>query len=264
MNGNKSAQRLNVFIMFLALILLACQGAGSFNPFATATPTPTATFTPSVTPSPTPSSTPTYTPTVTPPPGKVKEAQPDGTTLFTDYEAGYQVTFPQNWTVVILGKDDINELLSDIPAQQQNVSKMIELIKSTDVNNLIRVVGFNFKAQQGAYTPNINITYDTNPVLSALSLKEIIDATSGYLSSLGIQVIHSEIKKTSSGIETGVVETQWSMKASSSQKVNLHQRQILLKSGKGVVIITFSTIKNATVDLGGDLEKLIESIRLLE
>src|SRR5512142_2060058 len=104
MKRSKGLRRFGIGIMIFVWTILACQGVGGFNPFATATPTATATFTPS----PTPTFTPTFTPTPTPlPTGKLKEEQPDGTTLFTDYDGGYQVTFPQNWIVVLLEKDEL-------------------------------------------------------------------------------------------------------------------------------------------------------------
>ncbi len=251
--------------MILAMMILACQGASGLNPFATTTPTPTVTFTPSITPSPTPSSTPTYAATATSlPGGRVKEEQSDGTTLFTDYNARCQVTFPKNWTLLILGEDDINALPENVLAQQQNVSEMIETLKKTDVNKIIRVVGYNFKAQQGRYIPNINISYDTNAIYAALSLKDLVDAMVAYYPSLNIKVINSEMKQTSSGIEIGAIEAQWSMKASGSQTVNLEQKQIFFKSGEGVVVLTFSTVKGAAMDLSADFQDLIESVQLLE
>ena len=264
MNGNKGVQRLRISIMILALTVLACQGASRLNPFVTATPTPTVTFTPTITPSPTPSPTPTYTPTATPlPTGRVKEVQPDGSTLFTDYDGKYQVTFPEDWTVVIFDKDDITRILNNLPEQEKNVSELIESLKKTDVNNLIRVVGYNFKVRQNVYTPIINIVYDTNPISTALSLDGLIDVTASYLPSLNAKLINSEVKETSSGIKIGTIESQWTLKASGGQKINLLQKQVFFKSGEGVVYITFGTLKDAKVDLKPDLEKLIESIQLL-
>lgn len=261
MNRNKSVQRLSAFLMILTLTILACQGASNFNPFATATPT--ASQTPTFTPSPTPTHTPTVTPTPRPT-GKLKEKLPDGATLFTDYDGRYQLTFPAGWTVAILDQDEIEEILDRMPEQDQNISSMLESIQTADLNHLIRVVGFHFKAQQGKYTPNINVSYDTNHLLAAISLEDLIANTTAYFPSLNITVINSEVKKTSARIEIGVIEAQWSMKGTNNQKVTLHQKQIFFKSGDGVVGITFSTLKGVKVDLNADLEKLIESIQLLD
>lgn len=267
MSRNKGIQGPSVLAFLLTLTILACQAASDLNPFATATPTPTLTFTstPTPSPSPTPTFTPTFTPTVTPPPtGRVRQEQSDGTVLFTDYDGRYQMTFPKGWTVVILSQSEINSALEGLPEQEQNVSSMIEALKSADVNNLLRVVGFKFSAQQGMYTPNINISYDTNPLLAAISLEDLISATAAYFPSLKIDVVHTEVKETSSGIPIGVIEARWSMMAADGKKVNLEQKQVFFKSGEGVAIITLSTVRNATVDLSTDLEMLIESIQLLD
>jgi hypothetical protein len=196
--------------------------------------------------------------------GKLKEEQADGTTLFTDHDGGYQVTFPQGWVVIIPEKDDLNQIFNSMPEQEQNVAQMIETAKRADVNNMIAVFSFNFKAQQGGYTPNINISYDTNPSLAATSLKDVLDSTAAYYPSMGITVIRSELKNTASGLETGLIETEWALNAANGQKVSLHQKQIIFKSGSGIVVITFSTIRDATVDLTPDFDKLIESLQLLD
>jgi len=261
MNRNKGIQTASIFIAILDLAMLSCQGIGGFNTFSTATPTATATFTPSPTPSPTPTLTPTPTPRPT---GKAIEQMPDGTTLLTDYDGAYQVTFPEDWTVLNLDKETLDEVLDSIPEQDQDVSKLVETAKNADVNKMLRVFGFNFEAQQGAYTPNITVGYDSNPLLSVISVKDLMDATSAYLTSAGINVSDPEIKETSSGIEIGMLEANWTVNVASGQKISLHQEQIFFKSGEGAVIITYSTVQDATVDLTADIDKIIESIRLLD
>lgn len=261
MNRNEGIRITSIFIAILVLAMLSCQGIGGFNPFATPTPTATVTFTPSPTPSPTPTLTPSPTPR---PSGKAIEKMPDGTTLLTDYDGGYQVTFPEDWTVLNLDKEALDEVLDSIPEQGEDVSKLIETAKNADVNKMLRVFSFNFEAQQGAYTPNITVGYDTNPLLSVISVKDLMDATTTYLSSVGINISESEIKETSSGIEIGMLEAKWAVNAAGGQKINLHQEQIFFKSGEGAVIITYSTVQDATVDLTADIDKIIESIRLLD
>ena len=39
---------------------------------------------------------------------------------------------------------------------------------------------------------------------------------------------------------------------------------ISYKAGEGTVVITFSTVKNATVDLDSDFNKLIDSVELFD
>lgn len=203
--------------------------------------------------------------TATPlPTGIVKEKQSDGSTVLTDYDGGYQLTFPDGWTVVIPDEDDINQALSNIPEQEENISKLIEAAKSADANNMIRVFGFNLKAQQGLYTPNINISHNTNSLLTATSLKDLVDATVQYYPSMNIEVLNSEVKTTASGTEIGVIETQWSMNAPSGEKIDLKQKQVMAKTEEGIVVLTYSTVKDATVDLTVDVDKVIESFKLLD
>jgi hypothetical protein len=196
--------------------------------------------------------------------GMSKETQSDGTTVFTDHDGGYRLTFPEGWTVVIPGEGDISEALNSVPEQEESISKLIEAAKSADANNAIRVFSFALGAQQGAYTPNISISRDTNPLLAAATMKDLIDATVAYYPSMGIEVTHSEVKQTSSDMEIGVIETAWTMNAPSGDKIDLRQKQIMFKSGEGFVILTFSTVKNATIDLTADVDKVIESFQFMD
>lgn len=266
MQQNKSRRVLLIIPAILGLAVLSCAGLSDIpNPFATETPTPTNTFTPTPTLTATTTPSPTSTPTSTPlPTGKIKEVLADGSTLFTDYDGGYQVTFPQDWTVVILEKDDLNAILANIPEQEKNVASLIEAAKKADVNNIIRAFGFNFKAQQGVYTPNLNISYDTNPLLAAISLKDFMDNNAAYFPSLGIKVIGSEIKKTASGVEIGVLDVAWTLKQANNQPINLRQKQAYFKTGDGVAVITLSTLADAKVDVNPDVDRLIESIKILD
>lgn len=203
--------------------------------------------------------------TATPrPTGLLKEEQSDGATLFSDYDGGYQITFPEGWTVVIPEEDDISKALSTIPEQEENLSKLIEAAMNADVNNMIRAFGFNLKAQQGEYTPNINISQNTNSLLLAASLKDLVDATVAYYPSMNIEVISSGVKETASGMEMGVIEAQWTMNAPGGEKIDLQQKQVMFKSEGGVVILTFSTVKDATIDLTADVDKVIESFKRLD
>lgn len=203
--------------------------------------------------------------TATPrPTGLLKEEQSDGATLFSDYDGGYQITFPEGWTVVIPEEEDISEALSTIPEREENISKLIEAARSADVNNMIRAFGFNLKAQQGEYTPNINISRNTNSLLLAASLKDLVDATVAYYPSMNMEVISSGVKKTASGMEMGVIEAQWTMNAPGGEKIDLQQKQVMFKSEGGVVILTFSTVRDATVDLTADVDEVIESFKLLD
>ena len=112
--------------------------------------------------------------------------------------------------------------------------------------------------KQGAYTPNINISYDTNPLLTAISLEDLIPAMTSYFSSVDVDVVNTEVKETSSGIPIGVIETLWNINAAGA-KVNLEQKQIFFKTGEGVVVISYATTRNSTIDLSADFEMLIES-----
>lgn len=257
---NNAFRTLSKFITLLALTSISC-GVSGLPFLATETPTPTLTFTPS--PTSTPSATPTLTSTPTPlPTGRITEEQSDGTTLFTDYDAGYKIAFPKNWVAVIPSEQDIQNLLTSFPDQEQNISSIMELIKNSG-GDIYRVFAFNFKATDKTYTPNINIAYQENIALSAVPMEDFLAANLELLPSLGIEATNSGIKETSSGLETGFVDLKWTMNVTESQKIDLTQKQVYFKSGEGMVVVTISSTTSNPFDFAADVETLIESIQLL-
>jgi len=208
---------------------------------------------------------PTETLPVAPPTtGRWKEEQPDGTTLYADYDLGYQITFPPDWAVILSDQDDLTELFSNSPNQQEKVANLIATSKIVDVNNIIRVYGVNLKAEEDGYPPNVNIAYDINLLHAQMSMKDYFNGLVQFYQSRGIRVVSHKLKTNSSGMEVGIMEMESSLNTLSGQKINLQQKQVCFKPIRGTVLITFSTTKEATIDLSDEIDILIESIHQLD
>lgn len=256
-----------LLISLLILALISCSAVNSIpNPFATATPTPTQTFTPSPTPSPAPTFTPTATFTPTPPPsGREKRPQPNGTTLLVDYDGGYQVTVTNEWTIVLLEKDEINKLIESLSSDSPIKQVILDTLKSADPK-VFRAFIFNFQyaSPTSGYVPNVNITFQDSPLLKHMSMEELVRTVKQTLPQYlkGITVTSSEVTTTKSGLEIGVLESTW--KDTTKTKSTIYQKIVYFKTENGTVNMVLSTLAQDKIVLEPEFDQMLETIELLK
>lgn len=257
----KGSFRFALLITLPALVGMACGLSNLPNPFATATPTPTSTYTPS----PTPTSTPTNTPTATPlPTGVIVEDHPDGGSLLTDYDGGYQLSIPSDWLVVIARAEDIESMVEAFPADS-DMRPLLEAFKNSN-DETLRAFGFNLKNISLEYSPNISIGYRADASLSRLGIEDLLELFEQLLPSVipDMQILDSNIFNTSSGIEVGYLKFTWETDLAQGQHLKVRQKQYYVKSGKGLITLTLTESQDAEVDLEENFDQIVDSIMFLD
>ena len=258
-------KKLFIFLIGLILLtLLSCQAAANLpNPFATATPTSTPTFTPSPTASPTPTAT--YTPTPLPT-GTTKEQQSDGTTVFTDYDNQYTLVFPASWTVVGLSSDDLNTLIQLSSKNNPDLEQTINLLKTMDPK-VFRVFAFDFQSNDLAdgYTTNINVAGLNNSIIKAMTLQEVVDASTKSLPQLSknIQVTSSRVTQTASNTPIGLIELTMPINTYTGVRILAYERVIIFQVPQGSIQITLSTPVSMQSKILPLFNQIIDSFRTL-
>jgi len=253
-------------IFALTLASLSCRAANL--PFlATATPTPTSTYTPSPTSTPTqtPTSTPTQTPSPTPPPTGVQiEDQPDGSTSIADYDGGYQLTMSPDWLVVPAKKEDIDAMLATLPADSE-LRSLVESFRDTQDSSL-RAFCFNLENISLDYSPNINIGFQTDPLVSRLDADELVDLFERILPSVipDLQIVDSGTFSNSSGVDVGFIKITWVVDLADGRSLSVRQKQVYIQTGKGVATLTLSESNDARSDLETEFDQIVDGIQLLD
>jgi hypothetical protein len=248
------------FLAIAALTALSCAGAANLpNPFATATPTATLTFTPSPTPSITPSPTP-------PPSGRIKEPQPDGTILFTDFDGGYRLSSPKGWRVVILDKEDVDQILESLGGEEEQLKDLLEQYVRNN-EEALRVVFFKLiPGASESFSTNVNIAAESNPFLMAMTAGEIIDATQDSLPSIipGIQIEESGTDTTAAGVEYGYLVTRWSIKDELGRTLHLVQKYVIFHAAERVISMTITAQEDIMDQVLPDFDGMLETVELIE
>jgi hypothetical protein len=257
MGKKKGLLYLFVLASALAIVSSSCGVSAVSNFFATATSTPTLTFTPTLTstPSPTSTSTPTPTPTSTPlPTGIATEQLANGSTLFIDYDNRYQMTLPEDWVIIPVAKEDLEEVGQNDP----EIAKAAEAFKNLDPD-VLRMAALNRKTEflKGGYASNITVTAIEEPIFSVMPLSFITGALEESFTQQGIQVLTTgeNAIENANGVEVEYIDVEQKLAG-----VQVLQRIVVFQSNQKLMLVTISTtpqfrdeIFQVAEDVGGSL-----------
>ncbi len=223
-----------------------------------ATPTPPATSTSAPTVEPTASATPLPQSSIT--------QQADGTSLFIDETAGFNMIVPPGWLAVRIDQLEYYDAFSLPQAADPNLQTALMEINSLDpkIHRL-----FIFDLQDGhlqsGFVNNVNIVLNAGSSISLKTDDEIKTTAKALPDTVpGLAVQSSSVTETASGIQIGVILSELGSQKEDGTQLALFQKQVLLNVKGGILVITFTTeqgIKDATLPF---FDTMIESIQLGE
>jgi hypothetical protein len=209
---------------------------------------------------------PTPTETATPLQQSAMTNQADGTTLFVDEKAGFNITVPPGWLAVRIDQIEYYDAFSLPQAEDPSVQTALMDINDLDPN-VFRLFIFDLQDGhvQNGFVNNVNVIWRQGESIS-LKTDEEIKATAEELPSVvpGLVVISSSISTTAANILTGVILSEITSQQSDGTTLNVFQKQVFLNVKDGLLVLTFTTgqdIKDATLPF---FDAMIESIQLGE
>ncbi len=222
---------------------------------AVSTPTiaPTFTSTPRATASPTPKIDES---------GSALNKLEDGTAQFTDTKAGYEVTVPTGWLPVrINGQEYLDAwLLPELtnPAMQRSLSS----IENLDPNKL-RLFALDIQDGHAEvdFVTNINFYWDETNEMS-LENDEGLKAEAAALPKAlsGLEVLTTELSKTSSGIPIGTITAKAPITTLDGVSIEIFQKQVFIETKVGLLVITLSTIEELKQTVLPQYDAMIETL----
>ena len=270
MNPKRNIPMAIFFLLILTVVTISCQGVAGFNPFATETPTPTLTFTPSptVTPSSTPTVTPTQTSSPTPlPSGATSEEQPDGSTLFTDYDNQYQFAIPEAWFVVPLSSGDIHDIMDKLAEENPQLKNAAAAFEKLDPN-VIRVIAINenTKYLYNGFSSNLTVTAVEDKLMSSMPLDFVTGAVEESLKAGGATIIENQTfaANNSNDVEIGTLEFQQTAPTVTGASVPVQSKILMFKSGNKLIMIQLSAPKQFIKELLPVLDQIKDTIKVIE
>ncbi|MBC7877487.1 MAG: hypothetical protein H7Y59_09985 [Anaerolineales bacterium] len=212
-----------------------------------------------------PTSTPTSEPTLTPtaeivPVGSTLTVQEDGSTLFIDERAGYEITVPPSWLAVRINEQEYQDALT----LSADIQKSLLSIQNNDPNifRLFAIDTQNEHVLDEFYT-NINFIWEEQSTIS-FENNEDLNGSAVHLAEItsGLKILSSEISTISDGIPVGVIESSYIMKNSSNEDVAVFQRHIIFNTRTGAMTVTVSTLEEAKDAAFSAFDAILETIKI--
>ena len=220
--------------------------------FATETPLPTNTPLPTATPTNTPTPLPTATPEATtamdaqascslaPLASLPEELQALDAALFTDAEAGYELSFSEDWVQVDLTEGDLSAILTETVAQFPELEEMIETFLGQVDGSGLRVLSIYADVQftSSVIVPNMNVLLISDPLASLLPLDLMTSQTAASMPQLvpGIEVVGTGLVENDLGVPIGLICSRIDLTGAGAVTF---QKQVIVKTGAGLLVITF-------------------------
>jgi hypothetical protein len=231
----------------------------------TSTPNPTSTFTPTSTS--TSTSAPTETPTSKSSPSQsTLTNQGDGSTLFADQRAGYEIKLPAGWMAVRINEKEYLDAFSLAEAANTNIQQALLSVQNEDPN-VLRLFAIDTKAAhiQNEFVTDTrfvlnekkNISLNSDADLQALSTEISASATV-----FRFEVTAVKIATSANGTRFGVIEAKSSFTNPSGANVVIYQKQVFFNVKTGTQSIIFTTIADLKETLLPVFDAMLETISL--
>jgi len=221
---------------------------------ATATATATATSTPAPTETPTPQAQSTLT------------KQADGSILFADARAGYQIKLPAGWLAVRVNEQEYLDAFSLEEAANTNIQQSLLSIQTEDPNTF-RLLAIDTKAAhiQNDFVTDMRFVLDEKKAISLSSdadLKAIADKVSASATVFRFEVTSVKIVTTASGTKLGVIEAKSSFENAAGANVAVYQKQVFFNTKSGTQSIIFTTVTDLKQTTLPAFDTMLETIDL--
>ncbi len=271
MHSKAAFQRCSIFTGILALAVVSCSGLSNVsNLFATDTPTPTSTFTPSPTVTPSPTAKPTETPSPSPTPiptGSNVEEQPDGSTLFTDYDNQYQMAIPEDWIVVPLSSKDLAEILNSMSAKNPEIKAMAENLKNMDPDVMrVMAVSVDSKYMQDGASPSLSVMAIEDKVMSSMPMDYVTKALEASIKQQNVKVLSSgnPVVTNPNGVELGSFEYQRAIPSPLGTKIPVRYKAVFFRSGDKTILLQLGAPEQFADQFAPAVDQITDSIKVNE
>lgn len=229
--------------------------------------------TPPPTPQPVALPTATLPPTATPLavaiPGKTGTEivkQDDGTTKFIDYDALFEVTFPEGWLVVRPGSQEFQEALDNEAAHNEDLKNALESAKDFDPN-IKRVLAYDTKpsAVKTGVLGYVVVEWDSayERSIDDELRKSVADIEANPQNQGTLRVVSTDKIKVNDQIEVGRVGIKWNLTTKSGETVPMFLAINFFRTIKGMVLLTLTTPNELRPEVEPDFKAAVDTMRYL-
>jgi hypothetical protein len=223
-------------------------------------------------------STPTLTNTYTPAPTGTATArisrsqsslvqQQDGSMLFTDDLAGYEIKLPAGWLAMRINEGEYLDAFSLPEASNMNVRQSLLGVQKENPN-ILRLFAIDIKAEhiKHEYVSDMRFALDDARDISLNSYDDLQAIASKIPSSAEVfrfEVTSVNIYTTASGLDIGVIESRSSFASSTGADVIIYRKQVFFNVPSGTQSITLTTLADLKETLLAAFDAMPGTVKII-
>ena len=233
---------------------------------ATSISTPTSTFTFTSTPTSTSTLTATSTPEVLGPSKSLLYRREDGSVLFSDRLAQYEVKLPAGWLVVRINEKEYRDAFLLEESANTHIQQALLGVQNEDPNSL-RLYAIDPSHIQNEFVSDMRFVFDGTKRISMNSdveLQAIAAKIPETATVFRFEVTSVKIIKSARGMDLGVIETRSSFTSALGVDVPIYQKRVFFNVPAGMQSITFTTVTDLKEMLLPAFDAMFETVNLIE
>jgi hypothetical protein len=219
---------------------------------------------------PTPTLVPTSKPTQTATPetitsGSMLTIRDDGSTVFTDERAGYEITLPDGWLALRINEQEYNDALTLAEAADPNIQETLLGIKTQDPNTF-RLLAIDTQDGhiQSEFVTDIHFIWDEQMSFDSIEdLQAIAEELPNAPTAFRFEVTTVQTIIAPNRIQFGVIEAKSSFTNTSGDEVNIYQKLVFFKGKTGTQSIIFTTTDGLKETTLPAFDAMLETINLI-
>lgn len=219
---------------------------------------------------PTPTLAPTSKPTQTATPvvntlGSTLTTQADGSTVFVDERAGYEITVPDGWLVVRVNEQEYNDALTLAEAADPNIQETLLGIKTQDPNTFrLLAIDTQDGHVQSGFVTDIHFIWDEQTTFDSIEdLQAIAEELPNAPTAFKFEVTTVQTIIAPNGIQFGMIEARSSFTNASGDEVSIYQKQVFFKAKNGIQSIVLTTVDGLKETSLPAFDAMLETINLM-
>ena len=209
------------------------------------------------------------TPTPPPPVGGTENVQQDdGTTKYSDYDAGYEMVLPAGWIGVRPGAQEFNDVLESEGAANQMLQEQMTFDKQgyEPVKDRYYIYATKPDEFENALLSYGKVAWSAADamVIDQSRLGEMVQELEMGQALPGVRVVSSNVLTNENGVPVMVIGANWTYEASDGTMIPFYLNFMFFKpTDNSTVRIVMSSLKDYRDSTSPDVEAIVQSIKLV-
>jgi hypothetical protein len=189
----------------------------------------------------------------------------DGSTLFTDELAHYEIKLPAGWLAMRIDEKEYQDAFLLEEAANIHIQQALLGVQSEDPN-VLRLYAIDPARVQNEFVTDVRFVLDENRDIS-LNTDAELQAIAGEVSTSAevfrFEVTSVKIIKSASGMDFGVIEAKSSFTGALGVDVPLYRKQVFFNVPPGTQSITLTTVDDIKGTFLPAFDAMLETVRII-